>query len=84
MGGNITVKFSQDGKSQYAFNNVGGFDGAAKAAIVDGMKNHGAVVVSSMWTGWVPPNTSGQGNLGGSHYSVSNLEYRGSTKGPTA
>jgi len=81
--GNLTVKFSQDGKSQYAFNNVGGFDAAAKAAIVDGMRNHGAVVVSSQWTGWVPPNTSGSGNLGGSHYKVSNLLYRGSTKGNT-
>jgi len=81
--GNITVKLSQDGKSTFTFNNVGGFDGAAKAAIVDGMSRHGAVVVSSMWTGWVPPNTSGNGNLGGSHYTVSNLMYRGREMGNT-
>jgi len=81
--GDITVKFSQDGKSQYAFNNAPGFDSAAKAAIVDGMRNHGAVVMSSMWTGWVPPNTSGNGNLGGSSYSVQNLMYRGTVKGST-
>jgi len=81
--GNITVKLSQDGKSTYTFNNIGGFDGAAKAAIVDGMSKHGAVVVSSMWTGWVPPNTSGNGNLGGSHYTVSNLMYRGREMGNT-
>jgi len=81
--GNISVKFSQNGRSTYAFNGQGGFDGAAKAAIVDGMRNHGAVVVSSMWTGWVPPNTSGSGNLAGSHYEVSNLMYRGHVVGQT-
>jgi len=81
--GNLTVQFAQNGRTQWAFNNVGGFDGAAKAAIVDGMRNHGAIVVSSMWTGWVPPNQSGTGDLNGSHYTVSNLMYRGSSKGPT-
>jgi len=81
--GDITVQFSQNGKTQWAFNNAAGFDSAAKAAIVDGMKNHGAVVMSSMWTGWVPPNTSGTGNLGGSHYSISNLVYSGHVMGQT-
>jgi len=81
--GNITVQLCQDGRCQYVFNNVGGFDGAAKAAIVDGMRNHGAVVVSSMWTGWVPPNSSGTGNLGGSHYTVSNVKYKGRVMGNT-
>jgi len=82
--GNITVQLCQNGRCTYTFNNVGGFDGAAKAAIVDGMSRHGAVVVSSMWTGWVPPNTSGQGNLGGSHYTVSNVMYKGRVMGNTA
>jgi hypothetical protein len=81
--GNITVQLLQNGRSQYIFNNVGGFDGAAKAAIVDGMSRHGAVLMSSMWTGWVPPNTSGNGNLGGSHYSVSNIMYKGRVMGNT-
>lgn len=81
--GDMTVQYSQNGKSAWAFNNVGGFDGAAKAAIVDGMRNHGAIVVSSMWTGWVPPNSpvSCQGCLDGSTYSISNLMYKGSSKG---
>lgn len=81
--GDLTVAFHQDGKSQWAFNNAGGFDGAAKAAIVDGMRNHGAIVVSSMWTGWVPPNNAGTGDLGGSTYHLSNLAYKGVSKGPT-
>jgi len=81
--GNLTVQFHQDGKSTWAFNNAGGFDGAAKAAIVDGMRNHGAIVMSSMWTGWVPPNTSGNGDLNGSSYIMSNLAYKGVSMGPT-
>jgi len=79
--GDLTVQFSQDGKTQWAFNNAGGFDGAAKAAIVDGMRNHGAIVMSSMWTGWVPPNNPGKGNLDGSSYTVSNIMYEGRSKG---
>lgn len=79
--GDLTVQFSQDGRTQWAFNNAGGFDGAAKAAIVDGMRNHGAIVVSSMWTGWVPPNNAGKGDLDGSHYTLSNLMYEGRSKG---
>merc|ERR1719166_863157 len=81
--GDLKVYYHQNGKSATAFDSVGGFDGAAKAAIVDGMKNHGAVVVSSMWTGWVPPNTSGTGDLSGSHYTLSNLMYTGSSMGNT-
>jgi len=79
--GDLTVQFSQDGKTQWAFNNASGFDGAAKQAIVDGMRGHGAIVVSSMWTGWVPPNNSGTGDLNGSHYTLSNLKYTGRSKG---
>jgi len=81
--GDIVVLFRQGGKTVTAFQNAGGWDGAAKAAVVDGMRNHGAVVVSSMWTGWVPPNTSGTGDLNGSHYTVSNLMYSGRDKGNT-
>merc|ERR1719461_2380801 len=75
--GDIKVYYHQNGKTATAF------DGGSKAAIVDGMNNHGAVVVSSMWTGWVPPNTSGTGDLAGSHYTLSNLMYTGSSKGNT-
>jgi len=81
--GDLKIFYHQNGKTATAFDSVGGFDGAAKAAIVEGMSNHGAVVVSSMWTGWVPPNTSGTGDLAGSHYTLSNLMYQGSSKGNT-
>jgi len=81
--GNIIVKFSQNGQSVYAFNAADGWDQSAKNAVVDAMENHGAVIVSSMWTGWVPPNTSGTGDLGGSTYKVSGLMYSGSSKGNT-
>jgi len=81
--GDLKIYYKQNGKTATAFDSVSGFDGAAKAAIVDGMNNYGAVVVSSMWTGWVPPNTSGTGDLSGSHYTVSNVMYEGSSKGNT-
>jgi len=81
--GDIKVYYKQGGRTATAFSTPGGWDGAAKAAVVDGMRNHGAVVVSSMWTGWVPPNTSGNGDLNGSHYTLSNLIMRGSFKGNT-
>jgi len=80
--GNLTVQYCQNGQCTYGFNNVSGFDGAAKAAIVEGMSKHGAIVMSSMWTGWVPPNTSGNGDLNGSHYTLSNLMYTGRSMGP--
>merc|ERR1719445_2021899 len=79
--GDIQVYFEQAGNSVCAFCGADGWDGAAKAAVVDGMSNHGAVIVSSMWTGWVPPNNVGTGDLAGSHYTVSNLMFKGSTKG---
>merc|ERR1719189_3099995 len=75
--GDITIMYRQGGASQVAFHSPYGWDGAAKAAVVDGMRNHGAVVVSSMWTGWVPPNNAGTGDLAGSHYTVSNLMFKG-------
>jgi hypothetical protein len=37
------------------------------------MSNHGAVVVSGMWTGWVPPNITGKGDLNGSTLKVNNV-----------
>jgi len=83
MDGDIQVYFNQGGNSVCAFCGADGWDGAAKAAVVDGMANHGAVIVSSMWTGWVPPNDSGTGDLNGSHYTVSNVEMMGKWMGNT-
>merc|ERR1739844_418406 len=41
------------------------------------MKSHGAVMYSSQWTGWVPGSCGGDGNLGASSFSVSNLRIQG-------
>jgi hypothetical protein len=79
--GNLTVQFSQNGKTQWAFNNAPGFDGGAREAIKNAMYGHGAIVVSSLWTGWVPPNNPGNGDLDGSTYTLSNLRYEGVSKG---
>jgi len=42
------------------------------------MKARGAVLYSSQWTGWVPGSCGGDGNLGASTFSVSNLKIQGS------
>jgi hypothetical protein len=43
----------------------------------DVMSQYGAVLYSSQWTGWVPGNCGGDGNLGASSFSVSNLRIQG-------
>jgi len=45
------------------------------------MRNHGAVVVSGMWTGWVPPNSSATGDLSGSTFKVYSLKVTGQSLG---
>lgn len=42
------------------------------------LKSRGAVIYSSQWTGWVPGSCGGDGNLGASTFSVSNLRIKGS------
>eukprot|EP00475_Leptophrys_vorax_P029225 TRINITY_DN426_c0_g1_i1.p1 TRINITY_DN426_c0_g1~~TRINITY_DN426_c0_g1_i1.p1 ORF type:complete len:256 (-),score=55.08 TRINITY_DN426_c0_g1_i1:60-827(-) len=55
-------------------------------ALVDAYKNHGALIYSSHWTGWVPatdkcPST---GELTNSTFSIKNLKINGELKqGPT-
>merc|ERR1712087_611342 len=47
------------------------------------LKANGAVLFSSQWTGWVPGNCGGDGNLGASTFSVSNLKIKGTVvQGP--
>merc|ERR1712087_262922 len=47
------------------------------------LKTRGAVLYSSQWTGWVPGNCGGDGNLGASTFSVSNLKIKGTVvQGP--
>merc|ERR1712241_940186 len=43
----------------------------------DVMSQYGAVLYSSQWTGWVPGSCGGDGNLGASTFSVSNLKIEG-------
>merc|ERR1711920_10583 len=43
----------------------------------DVMSQYGAVIYSSQWTGWVPGNCGGDGNLGASSFGVSNLRIEG-------
>merc|ERR1711953_1600331 len=49
----------------------------------DVMSQYGAVFYSSQWTGWVPGSCGGDGNLGASSFSVSNLRITGTVvQGP--
>merc|ERR1712226_329456 len=41
------------------------------------MTSRGAVLYSSQWTGWGPGSCGGDGNLGASTFSVSNLKIQG-------
>merc|ERR1711870_145095 len=43
----------------------------------DVMTQYGAVFYSSQWTGWVPGSCGGDGNLGASSFSVSNVRVQG-------
>merc|ERR1712176_628197 len=43
----------------------------------DVMSQYGAVFYSSQWTGWVPGSCGGDGNLGASSFSVSNVRVQG-------
>lgn len=43
----------------------------------DVMASPGAIIYSSQWTGWVPGSCGGDGNLGASSFSVSNLKIQG-------
>lgn len=49
----------------------------------DQLREHGAVLYSSQWTGWVPGQCGGDGNLAASTFSVSNLKIQGTVvQGP--
>merc|ERR1711953_1022577 len=63
-GNTLTVKV--DGHSISGAGNPGGE-----------MTSRGAVMYSSQWTGWVPGSCGGDGNLGASTFTVSNLKIQG-------
>merc|ERR1712096_215398 len=46
----------------------------------DVMSQYGAVLYSSQWVGWVPGHCGGDGNLGASSFSVSNLRIQASVE----
>jgi len=53
--------------------------------LVGAYKNQGAVIYSSLWTGWVPADSCGTaaGDLAGSSFSIKNLVITGSVvQGP--
>eukprot|EP00494_Astrolonche_serrata_P024198 UN24456 len=56
--GDIIVTLQQGGSNQVVFNNLAQKDAGAPSALINGMQQHGAVIVTGMWTGWVPPNTT--------------------------
>jgi len=57
----------------------------AWAILKSAYETKGALIYSSEWTGWVPVQDCGtSGDLGASHFSVSNLQITGSVvQGPT-
>ena len=63
-------------------------DSQANQEVVDTMKKVGAVIESSIWTGWVPTvggcsGGSDQGALASSSFSVSNVKVQGTVvQGP--
>lgn len=60
--------------------------GASDAGVIKSfMETKGAVIYSSLWTGWVPVEDCGKtGDLGSSHFSVKNLKINGAVvQGPT-
>jgi hypothetical protein len=58
--------------------------GDAWATLKSAYETKGALIYSSEWTGWVPVEDCGtSGDLGASHFSVSNLQITGSVvQGP--
>jgi hypothetical protein len=83
-GGKMTI--SRDGKQLQGFSPLP--TGSDHAVIKKHHEERGAVIYSSQWTSsWVPMEKtcgSGPGDIGGSHFSVSNLRVYGSVvQGPT-
>merc|ERR1712151_212851 len=77
MGGNqIHVKATWDASGNNLDIDVNGHHWSGNG-MADVMRQHGAVLYSSQWTGWVPGNCGGDGNLDASSFSVSNLRIKG-------
>jgi len=88
---NMNISFSTSGVPTVVRNGgtVSGFSPAPGSgdysALMNAYKNQGAVLYSSIWTGWVPVSSCGtSGNLNGASFSISNLQVFGTVvQGPS-
>jgi len=91
---NMNVSFSTSGQVTIT-RNGGGISGFSPSpsssdfsALASAYSGNGAVIYSSLWTGWVPSFSgcsSSGGSLGSSSFTISNLQIYGTIKqGPTA
>jgi len=76
IGSHVHIKatWSADGRQLTVHVNGNQHSGEGFA---DVMASPGAIIYSSQWTGWVPGNCGGDGNLGASSFSVSNMKIQG-------
>merc|ERR1712113_730153 len=82
IGNNVHVRATWDESGNTSNINVNGHEWSG-SGMAEQMRQHGAVLYSSQWTGWVPGNCGGEGNLEASTFSVSNLKIHGSVvQGP--
>merc|ERR1712050_236316 len=82
IGNNFHVRAEWDQSGNTLSVTVNGHHYSGKG-MGDQLKKHGAVLYSSQWTGWVPGHCGGDGNLGASTFSVSNLKITGTVvQGP--
>merc|ERR1711870_97605 len=72
----VHIKAAWNGDGSQATVSVNGNQHSGEG-FQDVMSQYGAVIYSSQWTGWVPGNCGGDGNLGASTFSVSNMRIEG-------
>jgi hypothetical protein len=73
----VRAEWNPDGSSMTTTVNGNAHNGPGLGAEMDA---HGAVIYSSQWTGWVPGNCPGDGNLQASSFTVKNLKIHGAVK----
>lgn len=76
IGAQVHIKAAWNADGSQAGVDVGGMHHSGEG-YQDVMSQYGAVFYSSQWTGWVPGSCGGDGNLGASSFSVSNLRIQG-------
>merc|ERR1712087_603092 len=73
----VHVRAEWDGSGDQLAVHVDGHAISGPGNVGGEMTSRGAVLYSSQWTGWVPGSCGGDGNLGASTFSVSNLKIEG-------